>query len=205
MDGWDDPVPTLSGLRRRGYTPLSIRNFAEGVGVTKRDSIIDVVRLENSLREELNKTAPRVLGVLDPLKVVITNYPENKTEMLKAINNPEDENAGSREIPFSRELYIEKNDFMEDPPRKFFRLGPGREVRLRYAYFVTCTDIVKDENGTIIEIHCRYDPETRGGNAPDGRKVKGTIHWVSAAHAVEAEVNSMTVFSKKIQKRAATF
>ena len=198
VDGWDDPrMPTLSGLRRRGYTPLSIRNFAEGVGVTKRDSIIDVVRLENSLREELNKTAPRVLGVLDPLKVVITNYPENKTEMLKAINNPEDENAGSREIPFSRELYIEKNDFMEDPPRKFFRLGPGREVRLRYAYFVTCTDIVKDENGTIIEIHCRYDPETRGGNAPDGRKVKGTIHWVSAEHAVEAEVRLYDRLFKK--------
>ena len=198
VDGWDDPrMPTLSGLRRRGYTPLSIRNFAEGVGVTKRDSIIDVVRLENSLREELNKTAPRVLGVLDPLKVVITNYPENKTEMLKAINNPEDENAGSREIPFSRELYIEKNDFMEDPPRKFFRLGPGREVRLRYAYFVTCTDIVKDENGTIIEIHCRYDPDTKGGNAPDGRKVKGTIHWVSAEHAVEAEVRLYDRLFKK--------
>ena len=198
VDGWDAPrMPTLSGLRGRGYTPLSIRNFAEGVGVTKRDSIIDVVRLENSLREELNKTAPRVLGVLDPLKVVITNYPENKTEMLKAINNPEDENAGSREIPFSRELYIEKNDFMEDPPRKFFRLGPGREVRLRYAYFVTCTDIVKDENGTIIEIHCRYDPETRGGNAPDGRKVKGTIHWVSAEHAIEAEVRLYDRLFKK--------
>ena len=184
VEGWDDPrMPTLSGLRRRGYTPLSIRNFAEGVGVTKRDSIIDVVRLENSLREELNKTAPRVLGVLDPLKVVITNYPENKTEMLEAINNPEDENAGSREIPFSRELYIEKNDFMEDPPRKFFRLGPGREVRLRYAYFVTCTDIIKDENGII--------------KAPDGRKVKGTIHWVSAEHAIDAEVRLYDRLFKK--------
>ncbi len=189
VDGWDDPrMPTLSGLRRRGYTPSSIRNFAEGVGVTKRDSIIDIVRLENSLREELNKTAPRVLGVLDLLKVVITNYPENKTEMLEAINNPEDENAGSRRIPFSRELYIEKSDFIEDPPKKFFRLAPGREVRLRYAFFIECTDVIKDEYGEIIEIHCTYDPETRGGNAPDGRKVKGTIHWVSAEHAIDAEI-----------------
>ena len=189
VDGWDDPrMPTLSGLRRRGYTPESIRNFAEDVGITKRDSVIDVVRLENSLREELNKKAPRVLGVLNPLKVVITNYPEDKTEMLEAINNPEDPEAGTRNLPFSRELYIEQADFMEDPPKKFFRLGPGREVRLRYAYFVTCTHVIKDESGNVIEIHCTYDPKTRGGNSPDGRKVKGTLHWVSVPHAIEAEV-----------------
>ena len=189
VDGWDDPrMPTISGLRRRGYTPESIRNFADQVGVTKRDSVIDVVRLENSLREELNKSANRVMGVLEPLKVVLTNYPENKTEMLEAVNNPEDSDAGSREIPFSRVIYIEKNDFMEDPPRKFFRLGPGREVRLRYAYFITCTNVVKDENGNIKEVHCTYDHETKGGNAPDGRKVKGTIHWVTAKEAIDAEV-----------------
>jgi len=189
VDGWDDPrMPTLSGLRRRGYTPESIRNFAEDVGITKRDSVIDVVRLENSLREELNKKAPRVLGVLNPLKVVITNYPEEKMEMLEAINNPEDPKAGTRELPFSKELYIEQADFMEDPPKKFFRLGPGREVRLRYAYFVTCTHVIKDESGNVIEIRCTYDPETRGGNSPDGRKVKGTLHWVSVSHAIEAEV-----------------
>ena len=189
VDGWDDPrMPTLSGLRRRGYTPESIRNFAEDVGITKRDSVIDVVRLENSLREELNKKAPRVLGVLNPLKVVITNYPDEKTEMLEAINNPEDPEAGTRNLPFSRELYIEQADFMEDPPKNFFRLGPGREVRLRYAYFVTCTHVIKDESGNVIEIHCTYDPKTRGGNSPDGRKVKGTLHWVSVPHAIEAEV-----------------
>ena len=189
VDGWDDPrMPTISGLRRRGYTPESIRNFADQVGVTKRDSVIDVVRLENSLREELNKSANRVMGVLEPLKVVLTNYPENKTEMLEAVNNPEDPDAGSREIPFSRVIYIEKNDFMEDPPRKFFRLGLGREVRLRYAYFITCTNVVKDENGNIKEVHCTYDHETKGGNAPDGRKVKGTIHWVTAKEAIDAEV-----------------
>ena len=189
VDGWDDPrMPTLSGLRRRGYTPESIRNFAEDVGITKRDSVIDVVRLENSLREELNKKAPRVLGVLNPLKVVITNYPEDKTEMLEAINNPEDPEAGTRELPFSKELYIEQADFMEDTPKNFFRQGPGLEVRLRYAYFVTCTHVIKDESGNVIEIHCTYDPETRGGNSPDGRKVKGTLHWVSVPHAIEAEV-----------------
>ncbi|MBL50908.1 MAG: glutamine--tRNA ligase [Candidatus Marinimicrobia bacterium] len=189
VDGWDDPrMPTISGLRRRGYTPESIRNFAEDLGVTKRDSIIDVTRLENALREDLNKRAPRVMGVLDPLKVVIKNYPENKTEMLEAINNPEDPDAGIREIPFSKELYIEQSDFMEDPPRKFFRLGPGREVRLRYAYYITCTDIVKDDSGNIVEIHCTYDPQTKGGSSPDGRKVRGTIHWVSATRSVEAEV-----------------
>jgi glutaminyl-tRNA synthetase len=189
VDGWDDPrMPTISGLRRRGYTPGSIRNFAEQVGVTKRDSVIDVVRLENSLREELNKNAHRVMGVLDPLKVVITNYTDGKKESLDAVNNPEDPDAGTREIPFSREIYIERNDFMEDPPRKFFRLGPGREVRLRYAYFITCNDVIKDEGGNVTEIHCTYDPETRGGNAPDGRKVRGTIHWVSVSDAVDAEV-----------------
>ena len=189
VEGWDDPrMPTISGLRRRGYTPESIRNFADQVGVTKRDSVIDVVRLENSLRDELNKNSARVMGVLDPLKVVLTNYQEDKTEMLEAVNNPEDLSSGSREVPFSREIYIEKNDFLEDPPRKFFRLGPGREVRLRYAYFITCTDIIKDKNGNIKEIHCTYDPETKGGNAPDGRKVKGTIHWVSAKDSIDAEV-----------------
>ena len=189
VDGWDDPrMPTISGLRRRGYSPESIRNFAEDVGVTKRDSIIDVIRLENALREDLNKRAPRVMGVLDPLKVVITNYPEGETEMLEAINNPEDPSAGKRDIPFSRELYIERSDFMEDPPRKFFRLGPGREVRLRYAYFITCTDVIKNERGDIVELHCSYDPKTKGGSAPNGRKVRGTIHWVSAQHAVDAEI-----------------
>ncbi len=189
VDGWDDPrMPTISGLRRRGYTPSSIRNFAEQVGVTKRDSVIDVVRLENSLREELNKNAHRVMGVLDPLKVVITNYPDGKKESLDAVNNPEDPGAGTRDVPFSKEIYIERNDFMEDPPRKFFRLGPGREVRLRYAYFITCTDVIKDGDGNVTEIRCTYDPETRGGNAPDGRKVRGTIHWVSVSDAVDAEV-----------------
>ena len=189
VEGWDDPrMPTISGLRRRGYTPESIRNFADQVGVTKRDSVIDVVRLENSLRDELNKSSARVMGVLDPLKVVLTNYQEDKTEMLEAVNNPENLSSGSREVPFSREIYIEKNDFLEDPPRKFFRLGPGREVRLRYAYFITCTDVIKDKNGNIKEIHCTYDPETKGGNAPDGRKVKGTIHWVSAKDSIDAEV-----------------
>ena len=189
VDGWDDPrMPSISGLRRRGYTPESIRNFVEGLGVTKRDSIIDVIRLENALREDLNKRAPRVMGVLDPLKVVITNYPEGKTEMLEAINNPEDTGAGKRDIPFSQELYIEQSDFMEDPPKKFFRLGPGREVRLRYAYFITCQDVIKDENGNIIELQCTYDPKTKGGSAPDGRKVKGTLHWVSTQHAVDAEI-----------------
>jgi len=189
VDGWDDPrMPSISGLRRRGYTPESIRNFAEDLGVTKRDSIIDVIRLENALREDLNKRAPRVMGVLNPLKVVITNYPEGKTEMLEAINNPEDNSAGKREIPFSQELYIERSDFMEDPPKKFFRLGPGREVRLRYAYFITCQGVIKDENGNIVELQCTYDPNTKGGSAPDGRKVKGTLHWVSTQHAIDAEI-----------------
>ena len=198
VDGWDDPrMPTISGLRRRGYTPKSIRKFAEEVGVTKRDSIIDVVRLENALRDELNKSSNRVMAVLDPLKVVITNFSEGETEYLNAINNPENLNAGSRKIPFSKEIYIEKNDFMEDPPRKFFRLGPGREVRLRYAYFITCTNVIKDSGGNIVELHCTYDPKTKSGSAPDGRKVKGTIHWVSAKDAVDAEVRLYDRLFKK--------
>ena len=189
VEGWDDPrMPTISGLRRRGYTPLSIRRFCDDVGVAKRDVVIDVARLENSIREELNKSARRFMGVLKPLKLVITNYPEDQEDLLEAVNNPEDPDAGKRTVPFSRELYIERDDFMEDPPRKFFRLAPGREVRLRYAYFVTCTDVVKDEDGNITEVRCTYDPATRGGDAPDGRRVKGTIHWVSARHAIDAEV-----------------
>jgi len=189
IDGWDDPrMPTISGLQRRGYTPRSIRNFAESVGVTKRDTVVDIARLENSLRKDLNKRAPRVLAVLDPLKVVITNYPEGQVEELEAVNNPEDPQAGTRKVPFSRDIYIERADFMEDPPKKFFRLGPGREVRLRYAYFITCNKVVKDDDGNITALYCSYDPETKGGSAPDGRKVKGTLHWVSAEHAVDAEV-----------------
>ncbi len=189
VNGWDDPrMPTISGLRRRGYTPASIRNFCSRIGVTKQESVIDMSLLEHSVRDDLNKKARRVMGVLDPLKVVITNYPEGLTEEMDAVNNPEDEGMGKRKVPFSGELYIERDDFMEDPPRKFFRLSPGAEVRLRYAYFVKCTDFVKDENGEITEIRCTYDPETRGGDAPDGRKVKATIHWVSAKHAITAEV-----------------
>lgn len=189
VNGWDDPrMPTISGLRRRGYTPASIRNFAERVGVTKVEGTSDVSLLEHSVREDLNKTAQRVMGVINPLKVVITNYPEGQVEEMEAINNPEDPEAGTRMVPFAREIYIEQDDFMENPPNKFFRLSPGREVRLRYAYFVKCTDVVKDENGNITEVHCTYDPESRGGNSPDGRKVKATLHWVSVSHAVEAEV-----------------
>jgi glutaminyl-tRNA synthetase len=189
VKGWDDPrMPTISGLRRRGYTPASIRNFSERIGVTKVDGMIDVALLEHSVRDDLNKTAQRVMGVLNPLKVVITNYPEGQAEQLDAINNPEDPEAGTRKVPFTREIYIERDDFMEDPPRKFFRLAPGREVRLRYAYFVTCTDVIKDENGKITELHCTYDPASRGGNSPDGRKVKSTLHWVSVAENVKAEV-----------------
>ncbi|MFV0594054.1 MAG: glutamine--tRNA ligase/YqeY domain fusion protein [Draconibacterium sp.] len=189
VNGWDDPrMPTISGLRRRGYTPESIRNFSDKIGVTKVDGMIDVSLLEFSVREHLNKTAQRVMGVINPLKVVITNYPEGQVEELDAVNNPEDESMGSRKVPFTKELYIERDDFMEDPPRKFFRLGPGREVRLRYAYFVTCTDVIKDENGEIVELHCTYDPASKGGNSPDGRKVKATLHWVSATHGVKSEV-----------------
>ena len=190
VESWDDPrMPTISGLRRRGYTPKAVRNFCDRIGVAKADSMVDIALLEYCIREDLNKLAPRVMGVLRPLKVIIDNYPENEMEELDAINNPEDPNMGTRKVPFSRELYIEQDDFMEDPPRKFFRLAPGREVRLRYAYFITCVDVVKDpETGGVIELHCTYDPETRGGDAPDGRKVKGTLHWVSASHAVSAEV-----------------
>ncbi|MDX2441367.1 MAG: glutamine--tRNA ligase/YqeY domain fusion protein [Desulfobacterales bacterium] len=190
VTGWDDPrMPTISGLRRRGYTPASIRNFCERIGVAKRDSMVDVALLEYSVREDLNKHAPRVMGVLRPLKVVIDNYPEGKVEELEAENNPEDSSAGKRKIPFSRILYIEKEDFMEDPPKKFFRLAPEREVRLKHAYYVKCSDIVKDEKtGEVIEVHCTYDPKTRGGWSDDGRKVRGTLHWVSAGHALKAEV-----------------
>ncbi len=189
VDGWDDPrMPTLAGLRRRGYTAASIRNFCRSVGVTKYNSLSDITLLENSIRNELNQSAQRRSAVLDPIEVIIDNYPENQTEELEAVNNPEDESAGKRTVPFSSRLYIERADFMEAPPKKFFRLGPGREVRLRYAYFITCKSAEKDEDGNIIRLHCTYDPETRGGNAPDGRKVKGTIHWVSAVQAVPAEV-----------------
>ena len=189
VGGWDDPrMPTLAGLRRRGYTPESIRSFCEQVGVAKRQNVIDIAMLEHAVRDDLNRRAPRVLAVLRPLKVVIENYPEGQVEHLDAINNPEDPDAGTRKLPFSRELYIERDDFMEDPPRKFFRLGPGREVRLRYGYFITCTDVIKDAAGEVVELRCTYDPETRGGQAPDGRRVRGTIHWVSAEHAISAEV-----------------
>lgn len=190
VNGWDDPrMPTLAGLRRRGYTPESIRDFCGRIGVAKADSTNEIEQLEHCLREDLNKRAPRVMGVLDPLRVVIENYPEDQSEELDAVNNPEDPDAGTRKVPFSRVLYIEREDFMEDPPKKFFRLAPGREVRLRYAYFITCTEVVKDANtGEITELRCTYDPATRGGDSPDGRKVKATLHWVSAAHAIEAEV-----------------
>ena len=189
VDGWDDPrMPTISGLRRRGYTPSSIRKFSNSVGVTKRNSIIDVVRLENALREELNKTSPRVFAVVDPIKVIITNYPEDKTEMIEAVNNPEKPDSGVRKIPFSKELFIERNDFMEDPPKKFFRLSIGKEVRLKYAYFIKCVDIVKNSKNELIEIHCTYDPKSFGGKSSDGRKVKGTLHWVSAHNALDVEV-----------------
>jgi glutaminyl-tRNA synthetase len=189
VDGWDDPrMPTLSGLRRRGYTPEAIRDFCDRIGVAKANSTVDVAMLEHCLREHLNREATRVMAVLRPLKVVIENYPESESEKLEAINNPEDESAGTRTIPFSRELWIERTDFMEDPPRKFFRLAPGREVRLRYGYFITCTDVVKDDGGEVVELRCTYDPETKGGYAPDGRKVRGTIHWVSAGHSLPAEV-----------------
>ncbi len=190
VSGWDDPrMPTISGLKRRGYTPESIRDFASRIGVAKSNSTVDFALLEHCLREDLNMKAKRVMAVLDPLKVVITNYPEDKTEMMEADNNPEDENMGKRKVPFSREIYIEKDDFMEDPPKKYFRLSPGKEVRLKHAYYVTCTDIVKDpDSGEIIEVHCTYDPESRGGGTDDGRKVKGTSHWVSAKHAFNADV-----------------
>ena len=189
VNGWDDPrMPTICGLRRRGYSPEAIRNFCVRIGVNKFNSTIDIMLLEHCLREDLNRTSPRVMAVLRPLKVIIDNYPEDKVEELDAINNPEDPDAGTRKVPFSKELYIEQEDFMENPPKKFYRLAPGREVRLRYAYFIKCTDVVKDENGRVVELHCTYDPATRGGDAPDGRKVKSTLHWVSAAHSLEAKV-----------------
>lgn len=188
--GWDDPrMPTLSGMRRRGYTPEAIRNFVSAIGVSKTNGIIELAMLEHYLREDLNKRAPRVMAALRPLRVVIDNYPEGQTEEMDAVNNPEDPGAGTRKVPFSRVLYIEQDDFRENPPKQYYRLSPGREVRLRYGYFITCTSVVKDEKtGEVVEVHCMYDPATRGGNAPDGRKVKATIHWVSAEHAVNAEV-----------------
>lgn len=186
--GWDDPrMPTICGLRRRGFTPESVRNFAERVGVARRDQVIDVSLLEFCVREDLNKKAMRVMGVINPLKVTITNYPKGQEEWTDAVNNPEDESMGTRKVPFSGELYIEQDDFMENPPKKYFRLSPGTEVRLRYGYFIKCEEVVKDSDGNVIEVKCTYDPATKGGNAPDGRKVKGTIHWVSAKHAIKAE------------------
>jgi len=189
VSGWDDPrMPTISGMRRRGYTPASIRNFAEKVGVTKTEGISDVSLLEHSVRDDLNKTAQRVMGVLDPLKVTLLNYPEDKTEYVEAVNNPENPEAGTRLVPFSRNLYMEREDFMENPTNKFFRLAPGREVRFRYAYFITCREVIKNEAGEVTELLCTYDPASKGGNSPDGRKVKATIHWVSAPHAIVSEV-----------------
>ena len=189
VSGWDDPrMPTLRGMRRRGYTPGAIREFLRRVGVSKTESTVDIALLEHCLRQDLNISSPRVMAVLRPLKVVIDNYGEEKVEEMEAVNNPEDPAAGTRKVPFSKVLYVEREDFREDPPKKFFRLAPGREVRLRYAYFITCTDVVKDDAGEVVELHCTYDPATRGGDSPDGRKVKSTLHWVSAAHAIPAEV-----------------
>ena len=207
VNGWDDPrMPTISGLRRRGYTPQAIRNFCGKIGVSKTTGVIEIGLLEHALREELNKTALRVMAVLNPLKVVIENYPEDKAEMMEAVNNPEDASAGSRKVPFSRVLFIEQEDFREDPPKQYFRLSPGREVRLRYGYLVTCTKVVKNEKGEVVEVHCSYDPATAGGNTPDGRKVKGTIHWVSARHAVDAEVRLYeTLFTLENPNEVADF
>ena len=189
VSGWDDPrMPTISGFRRRGYSPKSIQNFMFEVGIAKRDNVMEITKLESTLREDLNKRCQRRMAVLNPLKVVITNYPEDQVETLRAVNNPENESDGKRDLPFSKEIYIEKDDFMEDPPKKFFRLSPGREVRLRYAYFITCEEVIKDSEGNITELHCKYDPETKGGNAPDGRKVKATLHWVSASNSIDAEI-----------------
>ncbi len=205
VSGWDDPrMPTISGLRRRGYTPESIRDFADRIGVAKADSTVDMALLEHCLRVDLNKRAPRVMAVLEPLKVVIENYPEGESELLEAVNNPEDPEAGSRQIPFSRELWIEKNDFREEAPKKYFRLAPGREVRLRYGFFITCQEIVKDETtGEVVELRCTYDPDTRGGYAPDGRKVRGTIHWVSAPESVDAEIRLYDHLLKPVEERPA--
>ena len=189
VESWDDPrMPTLSGMRRRGYTPTSIRNFMDEIGIAKRNNIMDIAKLESILRSDLNKNSQRRMAVLNPIKVIITNYDKNKTEYLQAINNPEDESAGIRELPFSRELFIEADDFMEDPPKKYFRLFPNNEVRLKFAYFITCHEVVKNSKGEIIEIHCTYDKDSKGGKSPDGRKVRGTIHWVSASHAIDASV-----------------
>jgi glutaminyl-tRNA synthetase len=197
--GWDDPrMPTISGMRRRGYPPEAIRNFCKRIGVSKTNGSTELSLLEYFVRDDLNKRAVRVMGVIKPLRVVIDNYPDGHVEQMEAVNNPEDANAGTRQVPFSRVLYIEQDDFREDPPKQYFRLSPGREVRLRYGYFITCTGVVKNDKGEVIEVHCTYDPATRGGNAPDGRKVKATIHWVSAAHAVDAEVRIYeTLFSKE--------
>jgi glutaminyl-tRNA synthetase len=199
VSGWDDPrMPTLSGIRRRGYTPEAIRNFCSSIGVTKTNGTIELAMLEHFVREDLNKRAPRVMAVLRPLKVVIDNYPEGQVEQMDAVNNPEDPSAGTRKVPFSRVLYIEQDDFREVPPKGYFRLSPGKEVRLRYGYLVTCTNVVKDARGEVVEVHCTYDPATRGGNTPDGRKVKSTIHWVSATHAIDAEVRLYdNLFSKE--------
>jgi glutaminyl-tRNA synthetase len=211
VKGWDDPrMPTISGLRRRGVPPAAIRNFCERIGVAKRDSMVDMALLEYAVRDELNRMAPRVMAVLRPLRVVIDNYPEDRVEMLSGAYHPEDESLGTRDLPFSRVLYIEREDFMEDPPKKFFRLAPGREVRLRYAYYLTCVGVVKDETtGEVLEIHCTYDPETRGGWSKDGRKVKGTLHWVSAAHALKTEVRLydrlFTVENPAAEKEGKTF
>jgi glutaminyl-tRNA synthetase len=196
VSGWDDPrMPTICGLRRRGFTPESIRNFCHRIGITKTNSTTDLALLEQCVREHLNEIAPRMMAVLRPLKVVVTNYPEGTTELREAVNNPEDPAGGTRQIPFGRELFIERDDFMEHPPKDFYRLGPGREVRLRYAYFLRCDEVIKDPAGEVIELRCTYDPATSGGQAPDGRKVKGTIHWVSAQHAVDAEVRLYDVLS----------
>lgn len=198
VSGWDDPrMLTISGLRRRGYTPESIRNFCDVIGVAKNNTVVDIALLEHALRDDLNKRALRVMAVLRPLKVVIDNYPENQVEELDAINNPEDLGMGTHKVPFSKIIYIEQDDFREDPPKEFFRLATGREVRLRYAYFIKCVDVIKDENGKVIELHCTYDPTTRGGDSPDGRKVKATLHWVSARHAIEAEVRLYDRLFKK--------
>jgi glutaminyl-tRNA synthetase len=199
VNGWDDPrMPTLSGMRRRGYTPEAIRNFVKAAGVSRTNGIVELAMLEHFVREDLNKRVLRVMAVLRPLKMVIDNYPENQVEEMDAVNNPEDESAGTRKVPFSRVLYIEQDDFREEPPKGYFRLSPGREVRLRYGYFITAQSVVKNDRGEVVEVHCTYDPASRGGNSPDGRKVKSTIHWVSAAHAVDAEVrNYETLFSKE--------
>ena len=206
VNGWDDPrMPTLSGLRRRGYTPEAIRSFCEAIGVAKRDAIVDVAQLEYAIRNDLNKRSARVMAVLRPLRVVIENYPEGETEELDAVNNPEDPSAGSRKVPFGRVLYVEQDDFREDPPKQFFRLSPGREVRLRYAYFITCKEVVKDASGNIVELRCTYDPATRGGNARDGRKVQATLHWVAAADAVPADIRLYNPLFTRPDPNAADF